>query len=77
MPSRKELPIAELLRRHSQLVDIIYMALYPQLFSKPRQDVISEFFARNENKRLSREAHEQFERSEERSLRSLLFNAIR
>ncbi|KAK7431675.1 hypothetical protein QQZ08_001894 [Neonectria magnoliae] len=64
LPNRAELPIAELLQHHSQLVPIFYRALYPRLFGVPKDDLVRRFFQRGENRGLALEAHRQFESSE-------------
>lgn len=61
LASRIELPIAELLQHHSQLVDLFYLALYPRLFQAPRQEVVSDFFERNHDSELAREVQQKVE----------------
>lgn len=60
----KMLPIAELLRHHSQLIAIFYRALYPKLFEAPKQEVVSRFFECSENRELALEAQRRWENSE-------------
>ncbi|KAH6973775.1 hypothetical protein BKA56DRAFT_106471 [Ilyonectria sp. MPI-CAGE-AT-0026] len=64
LPNRAELPIAELLQHHSQLVAIFYRTLYPRLFEAPKDDVVPGFFQRDQNKGLALQAQRQFESSE-------------
>ncbi|KXX82319.1 putative choline kinase 3 [Madurella mycetomatis] len=46
--AEETLPIAELLRRLSQLIAIFYQALYPKLFEASRDKVVPQFFERSE-----------------------------
>ena len=62
MPNRI-LPIAELLRHHSQLLSIFYQALYPQLFTSPKQEVVPRFLDQPENTALASEAQRRFQAS--------------
>lgn len=60
----KTLPIAELLRHHSQLIAIFYQALYPKLFEASRDEVVPQFFERSENRELASEVQRRWENSE-------------
>jgi hypothetical protein len=57
------LPIAEVLRHHSQLNPIFFEAMYPKLFEGPSWEAVPRFFHRPENRELEMAVQEQVERS--------------
>ena len=59
--SRAELPIALLLRYHSQLTDIFYQTIYPRLFKNPRRMVMKLF---DSSTGLASEAQKRYESSQ-------------